>query len=397
MDRQAFAKLQMLMNSLQQRAEDEKDFFLGFQGNLRSGIKTFPFVCKLDEDTCLLSMLGKKERCTAATAIRTVMLESEKYDGLSLLFQVRGEDLHLEADGKKVSMKTTRLAEERQESVVKAEQSTLSTSREYRIKAGRADALLKEIGIMTAQGKIRNDMIRKYNQIDHFVELLEPMITQLAEKKGELLVVDCGCGKSYLSFVLNWFIREELRKPCRFVGLDIQPGVIASSVKTAENLGYRNMQFHAVDIRQIIPGDQTLFAGKPDLVISLHACDVATDYALAFGLRHEARAIVSVPCCHQEWLSQYKYEPFQGIMQHGVLKARMADILTDGYRSMMLESFGYEVSLIEYISPLDTPKNLLIRAQKKFARDEAKYAACKQFAASMGVVSTLENELLGFF
>ncbi|WP_373854746.1 methyltransferase [Clostridium arbusti] len=126
----------------------------------------------------------------------------------------------------------------------------------------------------------------------------------------------------------------------------------------ALNLGYRNMEFKAMDIKEYIPNK------KINVVISLHACDTATDMALALGIKVEADAIIAVPCCHKELASQYKYEPFKEILKYGVFKTRIADVLTDGMRSLMLEAKGYDVSVVEYISPLETPKNLMIRALK---------------------------------
>jgi hypothetical protein len=126
----------------------------------------------------------------------------------------------------------------------------------------------------------------------------------------------------------------------------------------ADNLGYRNMEFHAIDIKDYVPDK------KINVVLSLHACDTATDMALALGIKVTSDLIIAVPCCHRELLSQYSYDPFKSITKHGVLKARLADILTDGMRSAMLEAKGYDVSVVEYISPLETPKNLMIRAIK---------------------------------
>lgn len=126
----------------------------------------------------------------------------------------------------------------------------------------------------------------------------------------------------------------------------------------AENLNYRNMEFKAVDIKNYLPNK------KIHVIISLHACDTATDMALALGIRLNSDVIIAVPCCHRELLNQYSYEPFNSILKHGIFKTKMADILTDGMRSLMLEAKGYDVSVVEYISPLETPKNLMIRAIK---------------------------------
>jgi SAM-dependent methyltransferase len=225
------------------------------------------------------------------------------------------------------------------------------------VKIGEADNLLKEIGILTKEGKVKNDMIRKYNQIDHFVELIDKMIDDLSDS-DTITVLDAGCGKSYLTFVLNYYIKEKKKKNCYFIGIDRSAGVIKASQDIAKRLGYKNMEFIEEDLHFYEP------SRKIDMVISLHACDIATDMALGLAVRVNARAIVCVPCCHKELLEQYSFDALGEITKHGVFKARFADILTDGVRSLLLETQGYKVSVVEYISPLETPKNLLIRAQK---------------------------------
>ena len=224
---------------------------------------------------------------------------------------------------------------------------------------GQADELLREIGILGSNNKVKNNMIRKYNQIDHFVELIDDIIKELYKKNDSITVLDCGCGKSYLLFVLNYYIKEVLKKPCYFIGLDYSDSVIKASKKTASNLGYKNMEFKVTDIKNYIP------QRKIHLVISLHACNTATDEAIAFAINNNVGAMVAVPCCQQEILSQYSFMPFDSIIKHGVLKARMADILTDGIRALLLEALGYKVSVVEYVSPIDTPKNLMIREKVK--------------------------------
>lgn len=224
-------------------------------------------------------------------------------------------------------------------------------------KVGPANELLKAIGIMSKDGKILNDKIRKYNQIDHYVELIDKELENLP-KNQNITILDCGCGKSYLTFVLNYYLTEVKKIKCNFIGIDISDKVIAASRNIASSLGYRNMEFLAMDIKDFKPKK------KINMVMSLHACDTATDMALALGIKVQSDLIIAVPCCHKELLSQYSYEPFKSITKYGILKARMADALTDGMRGMMLEAKGYNVSIVEYISPLETPKNLMIRAVK---------------------------------
>lgn len=204
-----------------------------------------------------------------------------------------------------------------------------------------------------------------------------------------MVVLDCACGKSYLSFVLNFYLREILKKKCKFICIDYSEVVINASVKTAKKLNYNNMEFIRADLREYTP------SVKPDLVISLHACDTATDMALALGIRAGAKAIVSVPCCHKDILEQYSYEPFAAITKHGILKARLADTLTDGIRAAYLESQGYKVSLVEYISPLETPKNIMIRAVYTGHKNEESKKQYDALKRMLNVSPAIERFLKG--
>lgn len=147
------------------------------------------------------------------------------------------------------------------------------------------------------------------------------------------------------------------------------------------------MEFHAVDINEYKPSKHI------NVVISLHACDTATDMALALGIKVEADIIIAVPCCHREMLSQYSYAPFKSILDQGIFKARMADILTDGMRTLMLKAKGYKVSVVEYISPLETPKNLMIRAIKETDEDLDAMTEYMSLMSSLNVYPALYDYL----
>ena len=255
-------------------------------------------------------------------------------------------------------------------------------NRSYLIQVGKANPLLKAIGIMSKDGKILNDKIRKYNQIDHYVELIDKALEYFFQKI-HITILDCGCGKSYLTFVLNYYLTEVKKVKCDFIGLDISKGVISASKEIAQKLEYRNMEFLAMDIKHYKP------TKKINMIMSLHACDTATDMALALGIKVESDLIIAVPCCHKEMLSQYNYEPFKSITKHGILKSRIADALTDGMRGMMLESKGYDVSIVEYISPFETPKNLMIRAQKTSKERPAILKEYKSLCKSLNVTPAL--------
>lgn len=368
MNKQNITKLNLFLSGLQNRFEENTSIFKDIDVSFKAGLKTFNGHGTLCDEKIKYNFNGRTEIYSIEELFKKIYDDAPSYDSMCVTYSERGTDVIIECDNKNVKMtnKSTSDKANASDSKIDAhdfgEVSTL-LNREYYIKVGKADTLLKEIGIMTADGKIKNDKIRKYNQIDHYVELLEGIIDKLPQNKT-INILDCGCGKSYLTFVLNYYLTEVKRRKCHFIGLDYSEHVIEASKKMADDLGYRNMEFHALDIKDYNPDK------KINVVISLHACDTATDMALALGIRVNSDVIIAVPCCHRELLSQYSYEPFKSILKYGVFKARMADVLTDGMRCMMLESKGYAVSVVEYISPLETPKNLMIRAIKAYDDNE---------------------------
>lgn len=382
MNKQSIAKLNLFLIGLGSRFEENNNIFKDIKVTYKAGLKNFKGIGNYNSGSIRFNFNGKTEDISMSQLINKICNDAANYDGLSLVYSERGSDILIEADNKNVKMKNieTKVNEEK-ESHDLNETSTL-LNRNYYIKVGKADTLLKEIGIMTKEGKVKNDKIRKYNQIDRYIELFDELLNKFPKNKT-LTILDCGCGKSYLSFVLNYYLTEVKKIKCHFIGLDYKETVINSSKTISENLGYRNMEFHAVDIKDYIPKT------KVNVVMSLHACDTATDMALALGIKLDSDAIVAVPCCHRDILSQYSYEPFKSILKHGIFKARLADMLTDGMRSLLLEAKGYDVSIIEYISPLETPKNLMIRAIKTKDENEDAMSEYLNLMSSLNVYPAL--------
>lgn len=388
MNKQTINKVKLFLMGLESRFNENKDIFKGIYVTYTAGLKEFKGTGQYKDEKISYNFGGKTELLAMAELCERLAELCAQYDSLSVLYRERGTALLISADNKNVKMTSTEVKDSDNDdpkapsnSTHIAETSTL-LNRDYYIKPGKADALLKEIGIMSKEGKIKNDKIRKYNQIDHYVELLEGIIDKLPSQET-INVIDCGCGKSYLTFVLNYYLTEVKKKKCHFIGIDYSPAVIEASKKMANNLGYRNMEFHAMDIKDFTTNK------KIHIVISLHACNTATDMALAFGVRLKSQVIIAVPCCQRELLNQYSYEPFKGILKHGILKARMADVLTDGMRALMLEAKGYDVSVVEYISPLETPKNLMIRAIRTGKENPAAMEEYVNLMSQLNVYSSL--------
>ena len=372
MEKKTIAKLRLFFSGLESRHQEQQDFFKDMNIAFKSGTKTFTASYKDGQ------MYMNKEIVDAdfSDALEAVLSEAVKYESLEAVYCERGTNVIITADARNVNI---RYEEPKPEAEVKVE-----SRRDYLIKASKAPELLKEIGIMTKDGKVKNDMIRKYNQIDHFIEVVEPILKNM-DPNEPLTIMDCACGKSYLTFVLNYYIREVMKRSCYFIGIDYSEGVIKSSIERAERLGYRNMEFIQEDLRTYVP------SRKIDMVVSLHACDIATDYAISAAIRAESGSMVIVPCCHKEMIDQIDAEDLAPLYKHNIFRARLNDLLTDSLRSLFIESYGYEVSALEYISPLDTPKNLMIRAVKTSPENiEAKkeYQDMKKF---FNVSPTMEN------
>ncbi|WP_346937516.1 SAM-dependent methyltransferase [Clostridium sp.] len=394
MNKNNINKLNLFFMGLQNRFQENISIFKHVNVEFVSGLKSFKGEATLDGIELNYNFNGVTKKLTIESFFSNILEQCLNYEGLSLTYSERGEVLLITANNKNVTMKTIDVDNSNftreDNKITKETMHNTSTStllnRNYYIKVGEADNLLKEIGIMSKEGKIKNDKIRKYNQIDHYVELLEGILDELPKNKV-INILDCGCGKSYLSFVLNYYLTEVKKRKCHFIGLDYSETVIDTSKNMAKNLGYRNMEFHAIDIKDYNPDK------KINVVISLHACDTATDMALALGIRIESDIIIAVPCCHREMLNQYSYAPFKSILDHGIFKARMADILTDGMRSLMLKAKGYKVSVVEYISPLETPKNLMIRAIKEKDEDMDAMSEYMSMMSSLNVYPALYDFL----
>lgn len=346
-------KIKFMLWGMTSRLKENKDFIIEVTFKFKSGTKDYIGIFDVENEK--LNFNGKDENLPIDELPSFIAENSLKYDELEFVIHERGKKYILNADNKNVKTKQVDSKDDKTEEHVFSKSTLLN--RNYLVRVGEADELLKEIGILTKDGKVKNDMIRKYNQIDHFVELVDSMIEELGDV-DTINVLDCACGKSYLTFVLNYYIKEVKKKNCYFIGIDRSETVIKASKEIAKRLNYKNMQFLAMDLNEYIP-DRRI-----DIVISLHACDIATDMALGTAINVNARAIMCVPCCHRELLEQYRFDEFNSIIKHGVFRARFSDMLTDGVRALLLETQGYKVSVVEYISPLETPKNLLIRAVK---------------------------------
>ena len=235
---------------------------------------------------------------------------------------------------------------------------------------------------MTADGKIVRTKTDKFRQINRFLEFIEDILPRL-DRDRELTIIDFGCGKSYLTFAMYYYLHELKGYNIRITGLDLKKEVIRDCSRLAEKYGYEKLRFLEGDIAEYEGTDSA------DMVVTLHACDTATDYALAKAVGWGAEVILSVPCCQHELNRQIANEDLAPVMGYGLLKERFAAIVTDGLRAKYLEREGYETQLLEFIDMEHTPKNVLIRAVKNEERNEKAAKEILKCEELLGVKPTL--------
>lgn len=247
----------------------------------------------------------------------------------------------------------------------------------YTLKEGSPVPFLVDLGVMTKEGRIVNSRYDKYRQINRFLEFIEDILPNLNQEE-ETTIIDFGCGKSYLTFAMYHYLKVLKEYPVRIIGLDLKQDVINHCSRLAMQYGYEGLDFYHGDIASYEGVDHV------DMVVTLHACDTATDFALKKAVDWGAKVILSVPCCQHELAKQISCDIQKPVLQYGLIKERMAALYTDAIRAQVLERCGYRTQILEFIDMEHTPKNILIRGIRQ-GRKAANEGQLKELLGFLGI------------
>lgn len=324
----------------------------------------------------------KNEEAAMRVKIRPVQLKDEiKYQASEF---VGKKVLHANYSEEEIKI---RITEYMQNTFKQAQfNMTDATATVLSSKKGEKVDFLVDLGVMTKEGMIVRTRYDKFRQINRFLEFIEDILPQL-DKDKEQTIIDFGCGKSYLTFAMYYYLKVLKGYNIRIIGLDLKKDVIEHCNQLRTRYGYDKLDFYEGDIASY-KGVESV-----DMVVTLHACDTATDYALAKAVKWGAKVILSVPCCQHEANRTIADETLSPVMDYGILKERFAAIATDGARAKLLESKGYQTQILEFIDMEHTPKNLLIRAVKTGKPDAKAYKEVQNMSRALNIDLTLKKLL----
>ena len=313
-----------------------------------------------------------------------------------ILLQIEGSDISFIRKKENFSRK------EKESNLIKTSNEH-NKKKQYILNEGDKIDFLIELGLMSVEGKILKSSFNKFKQINKYLEFIDDVIEELKAKKlitNHINVLDFGCGKSYLTFALYYYLKN-YRKDLTFsiVGLDLKKDVIEFCNKLAKKLNYENLEFLNGNIKDYDKSKEV------DLVFSLHACNNATDYSLEKALSLDAKAILAVPCCHHEFFEKIQknknsefYDTLKIMADNGVVLDKFATLATDSFRSLSLELCGYKTKMIEFIDMEHTPKNILIKAIKsKSSNLKEKLTEYNKLKEFLGIKPLLEDLIKKYF
>lgn len=315
---------------------------------------------------------------------RQLELETERHK-LTVLVSKKGNA----AVKEKTKIKMKEKTEAKQEQKVDFSH---NRQKQYILSQDEPVPFLVELGVQTVEGNVVKAKYDKFRQINRYLEFVRDILPSLPREGRPLKIIDFGCGKSYLTFALYYYLKIMNQYDICVIGLDLKKDVIENCQALADRMGYDSLKFQVGDIGSYENDNENV-----DMVVTLHACDTATDHALAKAVKWNARVILSVPCCQHELNRQISCDALNPVLKYGLIKERMAALMTDAVRANLLEECGYDTQILEFIDMEHTPKNILIRAVKK---NHMKYHAgvkqheeLRQMEAFLHISPTLESLL----
>ena len=299
--------------------------------------------------------------------------------------QSAASDMHV-----RISKKGKALISKGKPSLLKEEpELSHDRSKPYILPENTPDSFLHAIGVVDGMGRVRPRMRGKFRQISEFLKLME-QVTEPDEFVGNTCqIVDCGCGNAYLTFAAYHYFSHLKGISAKVKGIDTNQEIIERCNRLRDALNWDGLEFHVSKISEFVPST------PPDIVLSLHACDTATDEAIAQGILWNSKTIIAAPCCQHELHQQISVPSLQPILRHGVLKQRTADVITDALRALVLRIMGYRTDVVEFVSPEHTSKNLMIRAVKALKPGDKAHVQEYKDLKSFWNISPCIEELLG--
>ena len=310
---------------------------------------------------------------------RQLQLEAEEANG-SVLVSKKGKAT--------VKCKKKQVSSEEKQILDKTVSLEHNRRKKYILEVEKPIPFLVDLGVMSKSGKIIHSKYDKFRQMNRYLEFIEDILPRLP-KDREVTIIDFGCGKSYLTFAMYYYLHDMQGLPIEVIGLDLKADVIEHCNELAKRYGFEHLRFEMGDIAQFTGADSV------DMVVTLHACDTATDYAIEKAVKWGASVILTVPCCQHEVNAQINSDFLKPMLKYGLIKERMSALITDAIRANMLESLGYDTQVLEFIDMEHTPKNILIRATKRTGMrpkgSSVGQEALDQFTKELGVNTTLQQ------
>jgi SAM-dependent methyltransferase len=315
---------------------------------------------------------------------------------LDELLALRFSGIHVTTDSEEIDVRTTKkgkvLVGRRKIASGAAEPEPHNRVKDVPLPEGKADRLLEVMGVASADGRVRPTMRAKFTQINEFLKQLRHALAaaELGSLGRPLEILDCGCGSSYLTLAAHHYLNDVLGVPAHLLGIDVNEEVIRKSVERSERLAAGGLSFACGRIGGV--------EARPDIVLALHACDTATDDAIAQAVRGEAKLLLSVPCCHhalnRELRPDGPAEVLRPLLRHGILRERTADLVTDAFRALALRIVGYRTDVVEFVSTEHTARNLMIRAVRGLPPGDPAHAAeYREMKRFWGVTPYIETAL----